>query len=256
MALDFPASPTNGQQYTSAGITWTYNSTYGTWDVSSAGPIGATGYTGSRGYTGSASTVAGPTGPAGPAGSAGPQGPIGYTGSQGATGSTGPTGPAGPAGSAGPQGPIGYTGSGYGTTANVQMGSLGVGTPASGTSGEIRATNNITAYYSSDRKYKENIQPISDAVTKVVAIGGKTFEWTDEYIASHGGEDGYFITKNDFGVIAQDVENVFPLAVRQRADNTLAVDYEKLCALAFQAIKEQQDLIADLLKRVSDLEIY
>ena len=242
MALDFPASPTNGQQYTSAGITWTYNSTYGTWDVSSAGPIGTTGYTGSRGYTGSASTVAGPTGPTGPAGPAGPQGSIGYTGSASTV--------------AGPTGPTGFTGSGYGTTANVQMGSLGVGTPASGTSGEIRATNNITAYYSSDRKYKENIQPISDAVTKVVAIGGKTFEWTDEYITSHGGEDGYFITKNDFGVIAQDVENVFPLAVRHRADNTLAVDYEKLCALAFQAIKEQQDLITDLLKRVSNLETH
>ena len=154
----------------------------------------------------------------------------------------------------GDQGATGFTGSGYGTTASVQMGSLGVGTAASGTSGEIRAIDNITAYYSSDRKFKENIQPIADAISKVISIGGKTFNWSDDYIASHGGADGYFITRGDFGVIAQDVELVFPLAVRKRPDNTLAVDYEKLCALAFQAIKEQQDLINTLNARVNKLE--
>jgi hypothetical protein len=39
-------------------------------------------------------------------------------------------------------------------------------------------------------------------------------------------------------VFAQDVQNVFPAAVRQRKDGTLAVDYAKLVALAFQAIVE------------------
>ena len=125
-----------------------------------------------------------------------------------------------------------------GTTENVQFGSLGVGTAASGTSGEIRATNNVTAFYTSDRKFKTNIQSISNALTKVCEIGGKTFEWTEDYINDHGGEDGYFLQKNDFGVIAQDVQSVFPIAVRAKPDGTLAVDYEKLCALAFAAIIE------------------
>lgn len=124
------------------------------------------------------------------------------------------------------------------TSNNYQVNSLGVGTAGSGTAGEIRATNNITAYYSSDARLKENVADIDSALDKVCAIGGKTFDWTDKYIAEHGGEDGYFVRKNDFGVIAQDVQAVFPLAVREREDDTLAVDYEKLCALAFQAIKE------------------
>ena len=72
----------------------------------------------------------------------------------------------------------------------------------------------------------------------MTTIGGKTFDWTDDYIASHGGDDGYFVRKQDFGVIAQDVEAVFPLAVRTREDGTLAVDYEKLVAVAFAAIAE------------------
>jgi hypothetical protein len=124
------------------------------------------------------------------------------------------------------------------TTSNSQFFSIGVGTPASAVAGEIRATNNITAYYSSDKKFKENIQDIPDALEKVDTIGGKLFDWTDEYIQEHGGEDGYFVQKADFGVIAQDVQSVFPLATRTRPDSSLAVDYEKLCALAFAAIKE------------------
>lgn len=127
---------------------------------------------------------------------------------------------------------------GLGTASNVQFNSLGVGTAGSATAGEIRATNNITAYYSSDARLKENVQPINDALNIVSAIGGKTFDWTDAYIAEHGGEDGYFVRKSDFGVIAQDVQAVFPLAIRTREDGTLAVDYEKLIAVAFQAIAE------------------
>ena len=124
------------------------------------------------------------------------------------------------------------------TNDDVRFNSLGVGTSGSGTTGEIRATNNVTAYYSSDERLKENIKDIEAATDKVLAIGGKTFEWKDDFIRQRGGEDGYFIQKSDFGVIAQDVQKVFPVAVRTRIDGTLAVDYEKLAALAFAAIKE------------------
>jgi len=134
-----------------------------------------------------------------------------------------------------------------GSLGSTQISSLGVGTAASGTSGEIRATNNVTAYYSSDRTFKENIQDIPNALEIVNAIGSKTFDWTDAYLESHGGEDGYFVQKSDFGVIAQDVQEVFPRAVRTREDGTLAVDYEKLGTLAFAALGQ-------LLKRVEALE--
>jgi len=112
--------------------------------------------------------------------------------------------------------------------------------------GAITATNNITAFFSSDKKFKENIQDIPDALDKVNAIGGKLFDWTDDYIKNNGGADGYFLTKSSFGVIAQDVQAVFPQAVRKRPDDSLAVDYEKLCALAFSAIKELSDKVAKL----------
>jgi hypothetical protein len=124
------------------------------------------------------------------------------------------------------------------TSNKYQVDGLGVGTAAAGTTGEIRATSNITAFFSSDARLKENVQPIQNALGIVSHVGGKTFDWTDAYLADHGGADGYFVRKNDFGVIAQDVQAAFPLAVRTRDDGTLAVDYEKLVAVAFAAIAE------------------
>lgn len=128
--------------------------------------------------------------------------------------------------------------SGISPSSDVQMNSLGVGTAGSGTAGEIRAIANVTAYYSSDASFKDNVRDIPNALDAACAIGGKLFDWTDEYIEEHGGEDGYFIKKQDFGVIGQDVEREFPLAVRRRDDGKLAVDYQKLSALALAAVAQ------------------
>ena len=140
-----------------------------------------------------------------------------------------------------------------GTANNVQFNSLGVGTAGSGTAGEFRATNNVTAYFSSDIKFKENVVPITGATAIIKAIGADYFDWTDAYIAEHGGEDGYFVQKQDFGVIAQKVQPVFPKAVRTRPDGSLAVDYEKLGVLAFAALIEQDERIARLEALVAKL---
>ena len=139
------------------------------------------------------------------------------------------------------------------TSNNYQVNSLGVGTAGSGTAGEIRATNNVTAYYSSDIKFKENVREIPNAAATAAAIGGKLFDWKDSYIEEHGGEDGYFIVKADFGVIAQDVLAKFPVAVRTRPDGSLAVDYEKLSALALAANAEHEARIAKLEALVAKL---
>ena len=124
------------------------------------------------------------------------------------------------------------------TSGNYQLGSLGVGTAASGVAGEIRSTGDVTAFFASDARLKENIRPIEGALGIVLAIGGKAFDWNETHLQARGGEDGLFVRKADFGVIAQDVEQVFPLAVRTRPNGFLAVDYAKLAALAFQAIAE------------------
>jgi hypothetical protein len=132
-------------------------------------------------------------------------------------------------------------------------GGFSVGTTADPGAGAIYATGNITAYYSSDIKFKENVRDIPNAAATAAAIGGKLFDWKAEYLEEHGGEDGYFIVKADFGVIAQDVLAKFPVAVRTRPDGSLAVDYEKLSALALAAVAEHEDRIAKLEALVAKL---
>lgn len=139
------------------------------------------------------------------------------------------------------------------TANNYQVNSLGVGTGASGTAGEIRAISNVIGFYSSDIKFKENIRNIPNAAATAAAIGGKLFDWTDSYISDNGGEDGYFIRKADFGVIAQHALKHFPLSVRTRPDGSLAVDYEKLSALALAANAEHEERILKLEALVSKL---
>ncbi len=131
------------------------------------------------------------------------------------------------------------------TTNNISVansatisGSLGIGTAPSGTTGEIRATNNITAYYSSDVRLKKNITPIANALSGLSSIRGVRFEWTDDYIQQHGGEDEYFNRRNDVGVIAQELRTVLPELVAEREDGFLAVKYDRIVALLIEAVKE------------------
>jgi uncharacterized coiled-coil protein SlyX len=123
-------------------------------------------------------------------------------------------------------------GQAVGTSANVQFSSIGVGTTASGTAGEIRATGDITAFFSSDIRLKENIVPITNALEKVNQISGNTYDWKEGYdeIHSHKG--------NDVGVIAQEIEQILPQIVTNRDNGFKAVQYEKIIPLLIEAIKE------------------
>ena len=118
-------------------------------------------------------------------------------------------------------------------------GGLGVGTDSTGsTAGEVRAADEVTAYYSSDERLKENITTIEDALDKVNAIRGVEFDWKADHIKKRGGEDGYFVRKHDVGILAQDVKKVCPEVVAEKEDGTLGVKYEKLIGLLVQAINE------------------
>ena len=125
---------------------------------------------------------------------------------------------------------------------------IGVGTNASSTDGEIRATNNITAYYSSDIGLKENLNPIENSIEKIQAISGYNFDWKDEVIKERGGEDDYFVRKSDVGVVAQEIEAILPEACATRPDGTKAVRYEQLVPLLIEGIKELKAEIEELKK--------
>jgi len=137
---------------------------------------------------------------------------------------------------------------------------LAFGTAASGTTGEIRATNAITSFYS-DERLKTDITEISGALDKVMQLRGVTFR-ANELAESFG----YSNNKEQVGVIAQDVEKVLPqivvpapfdimqlqegVEISRSGENYKTVHYDKLVPLLIQAIKEQQIMIEELQKKV------
>jgi hypothetical protein len=128
------------------------------------------------------------------------------------------------------------------TSQNSQFNSIGVGTAGSTTAGEIRATNNVTAYYSSDERLKDNVKVISNALAKVLQIRGVEFDWNN----LKDPEDGYFVRKHDVGVIAQEIEKVLPEVVAIREDGIKAVKYDRIIPLLIEAIKELEAQVAEL----------
>ena len=128
---------------------------------------------------------------------------------------------------------------------------LAVGTTAltTATIGEIRATNEITAYYTSDARLKENVRVIESPSSLISQIRGVYFDWIDEHIEERGGEDGYFVRKQDIGVIAQEVENVLPEIVATRDNGYKAVKYEKIVPLLIEAVKELYREVEELKKK-------
>ena len=70
------------------------------------------------------------------------------------------------------------------------------------------------------------------------------YDWKDSVVQSRGGLDDYFVRKHDTGVIAQDVEKVFPELVRDGEFKT--VNYNGLIGLLIECIKHQQHQINEL----------
>jgi hypothetical protein len=128
--------------------------------------------------------------------------------------------------------------------ARITTGSLGVGVAPNATDGRIDASNDIVAYSTSDKRLKENITPITNALEKVRSLTGVEFDWKQETESVHGYEG------HDVGVIAQEVQAVLPEAVRTNESGYLSVRYEKMIALLVEAMKEQQAEIDELKKLI------
>jgi hypothetical protein len=100
----------------------------------------------------------------------------------------------------------------------------------------------ITAF-ASDERLKENIQPLENALDKVLALNGFTYSFNE--IGQSLGFDGLV---RYVGVSAQQVQAVLPEAVKPAPvdSNYITVQYEKLVPLLIEAIKELKAEIDEL----------
>ncbi|HEQ98293.1 MAG TPA: tail fiber domain-containing protein [candidate division Zixibacteria bacterium] len=113
--------------------------------------------------------------------------------------------------------------------------------------GDITATGAITEL--SSLKYKTNINQMSDALQKVKDLRGVNFSWrAADY------PEMKFPESQQVGLIAEEVEKIVPELVHSDDNGEMSVDYSKLTAVLIEAIKEQQQQIEVLSKRVEELE--
>jgi Chaperone of endosialidase len=82
----------------------------------------------------------------------------------------------------------------------------------------------------SDEHLKTNINTITDSLSKIHRLKGITFNYRE---GNHPG----------VGVIAQDVEQIFPELVSVNGDGYKSVAYDGLIGLLIEAVKEQQQQI-------------
>jgi hypothetical protein len=112
--------------------------------------------------------------------------------------------------------------------------------------GKIQA---IDIVGTSDIRFKSNIEEVSDALTTIMELRGVRFNWkANEYPQKH------FPSGKQYGVIAQEVEQVVPDIVFTGTQGYKSVSYEQITPLLIEAIKEQQTIIRSLEKRIEELE--
>lgn len=98
--------------------------------------------------------------------------------------------------------------------------------------------------YSSDIKLKKNIQPLENGLQKILSLRGVTFEWKDDEFSQQ--------PHKQLGLIAQEVESIFPEIVQIGHDGIRSIHYIGLITPMIEAIKEQQKQISSLLMRLEE----
>jgi len=109
--------------------------------------------------------------------------------------------------------------------------------PTGETTANFYVQGDVVAFSSSDRRLKDNLSPIPNALDKVSKLTGYEFDWNENQSAHSG---------HDYGVVAQEVEAVLPELVQTREDGYKAVKYDKIVSVLIEAIKEQQKQIDEL----------
>lgn len=101
--------------------------------------------------------------------------------------------------------------------------------------GEIRSTSYTRAaafFATSDKKLKTNIRPINLSLEKLNSLNAVTYDWNEKALR-HGVKDN----GRQIGLLAQDVEKVFPEAVNNSKESFKAVNYQALVGPMVEGVK-------------------
>lgn len=105
--------------------------------------------------------------------------------------------------------------------------------------GDINSTGILTAgtvNQTSDRRFKENIQPLQSALKNIHSMRGVSYYWKDK---NRG-------TSRQIGLIAQEVEAIYPEFVHTNEEGYKSVNYAGMVAVLIEAVKELENQVKAL----------
>jgi hypothetical protein len=126
----------------------------------------------------------------------------------------------------------------------IPSGRVGIGTNAPTEVLEVNGFVYAQDYFiPSDKRLKHDIAPLFDgsALATLEKIRAVSFKWNKD-------------NKADAGVIAQEVESVFPQAVRTATNGFKRVAYDKLVLPLIEAVKELHALVKSVIARLDSIE--
>ena len=141
---------------------------------------------------------------------------------------------------------------GFGGTYNVFARKVSVGTTADpGTYTLFVAGNawSTAAWLGSDIRWKKNISSLVNTLDGINQLNAVNYEWRRDEFPALGFDKGVQI-----GLIAQDVEKIFPELVKTDNNGYKAVSYEKLSVVLLEGMKEQQHQIESVKKENEQLK--
>ena len=109
--------------------------------------------------------------------------------------------------------------------------------------GTLNVGSNATAnnfFYSSDKQLKKDIRKINNPLDKIMQLEGVSFKWQED-------------NEESLGLIAQDVEKVFPELVSTNNEGLKTVAYGNLIAPLIEALKVQENEIKQLSAQIKEL---
>lgn len=100
-------------------------------------------------------------------------------------------------------------------------------------------------YTPSDQRLKTNVETLTEALESLDQLRGVRFEYIDQ--------KKYMIGPK-VGLIAQELQKVYPEMVNRGSDGFLKVDYTQLSAVLIQAVKEQQQQLKAQAQEIEELK--
>ena len=130
--------------------------------------------------------------------------------------------------------------------ADVRIGGQGTELNDLYVNGDIYASE---GWSGSDSCFKKNVTNLNGALEKIIKLRGVSYFWRKDQFPNLN-----FSNDEQFGVIAQEVEKVFPQLVKNDPNGYKSVAYDKFAPLLIEAIKEQQKQIEELRKEIEALK--